>query len=45
MLGPKEIVLGQNKHKVQKSCNFYGLDLAQGKMHMIWITLKKLKEL
>ena len=34
-----------NKHKVQKSCDFYGLDLAQGKMHMIFITLKELKQL
>ena len=34
-----------NKHKVQKSCDFYGLDLAQGKMYMILITLKDLKDI
>ena len=34
-----------NKHKGQKICDFYGLDLAQDKMYMIWITLKELKEL
>ena len=29
---------------MQKSCDFYGLDLAQGKMYKILITLKELKE-
>ena len=31
-----------NKHKVQKSCDINGLDLAQGKMHKILIKLKAL---
>ena len=39
------ITINENKHKVQKSCDFSGLDLAQGKMYMILIMLKELKEL
>ena len=30
---------------MQKSCDFYGLDLAQGKMNMILKTLKEKKEI
>ena len=29
----------KNKHKVQKSCDFFSLDLAQGKMYMILIKI------